>query len=276
MKVKYHPHPDQVKSLDSDQLRAEFLSTGLMDRGKIVLHYTIFDRFIYGSAVPVNEPLALGTYDALKSDTFLQRRELGVLNVGGTGAIEVDGESIEMGNSDVLYIGMGTKSVVFKSTNADHPALFYLNSAPAHKTYPTRKATQAEANQVDLGDQDHANKRKIYQYIHEGGIQSCQLVMGFTVLESGNIWNTFPPHTHDRRMEVYFYYDLPEEEVVIHFMGEPDQTKHLVMRNHDAVVSPPWSIHAGAGTSAYRFAWGMAGENKAFTDMDAVSFDQLR
>lgn len=276
MQVKYHGHPDAVRHYDAAQLRRDFVADDLMQPWQIVLHYTVFDRFIYGSAVPTSKPLPLGTYDALKSDSFLERRELGILNVGGTGNIEAGGKSYAMQKGDVLYLGKGVENVIFHSDKDSNPAQYYLNSAPAHKAYPTVKASRDEANIVELGDQDHANKRKIFQYIHEGGIQSCQLVMGYTELAPGNIWNTFPPHTHDRRMEVYFYFDLPTDQVVMHFMGEPSETRHVVLRNHNAVVSPPWSIHAGAGTCAYRFAWGMAGENKAFTDMDMVSFDQLR
>ena len=275
MQVKYHAHPDHVKNYDMAQLRAEFVADDLMQPGRIVLHYTIFDRFIFGSAVPEDTPLKLPTYNALKSDYFLERREMGVLNVGAPGYIEADGKIYEMANSDVLYLGKGTKEVTFQSKHAGSPALFYINSAPAHAEYPTKKASLEEANRVDLGDDAHANRRVIYQYIHEDGIQSCQLVMGFTELMPGNIWNTFPPHTHDRRMEVYFYFEIPGENVVMHFMGRPSETKHVALRNHNAVISPPWSIHAGAGTVAYKFAWGMAGENKAFTDMDGVTFDKL-
>ena len=276
MQVKYHGHPDTVQNYSTSQLREDFVAEDLMEPGQTVLHYTIFDRFIYGSVVPIDAAIELGNYDALKADYFLQRREMGILNIGGGGTIEADGEVFTMNNSDVLYLGKGTEKVVFKSNDASNPAKYYINSCPAHASYPNTRATQSDANQVDLGDQEHANKRRIFQYIHEGGIQSCQLVMGFTELETGNVWNTFPPHTHDRRMEVYFYYDLPEDQVVMHFMGRPTQTKNVVLRNNNAIVSPPWSIHAGAGSVAYRFAWGMAGENKAFTDMDAVTYDHLR
>jgi len=275
MQVKYHSHPDSVKFFDMAQLRSEFVSDDLMTNNKLILHYTIFDRFIYGSAVPVGESISLPTFDALKSDYFLQRREMGVMNVGGKGSITVDGTDYEMNNGDVLYLGRGTKEVAFASNDASDPARYYINSCPAHAEYPVTKATRDDANRVDLGDQAHANKRVIYQYIHEDGIQSCQLVMGYTELMPGNIWNTFPPHTHDRRMEVYFYFDLPSDEVVMHFMGEPSNTKHVALRNYNAVISPPWSIHAGAGTNAYKFAWGMAGENQAFTDMDGVAYGDL-
>lgn len=275
MKVKYHSHPDHVKHFDMAQVRSEFVADDLMQPGQLTLHYTIFDRFVFGSAVPTGNPVKLPTFDSLKSDYFLERREMGVLNVGGAGTIEADGTAYEMANGDVLYLGKGTKEVTFFSKDQGTPAQYYINSAPAHAAYPTTKASKSDANRVDLGDDAHANKRVIYQYIHEDGIQSCQLVMGFTELMPGNIWNTFPPHTHDRRMEVYFYFDVPKEDIVMHFMGKPSETKHVALRNHDAVISPPWSIHAGAGTKAYKFAWGMAGENKAFTDMDAVTYDNL-
>jgi 4-deoxy-L-threo-5-hexosulose-uronate ketol-isomerase len=275
MQVKYHSHPDTVKSFSMQQLRQEFVADDLMQEGEIKLHYTIFDRFIYGSAVPVHTPIELGNYDALKADYFLERREMGVLNVGGNGTIVIDGDAFTLDNCDMLYVGRGVRSVNFQSEDPSNPARFYINSSPAHATHPTRRANKEDANIVELGDQAHANKRTIYQFIHEDGIQSCQLVMGYTELAEGNIWNTFPPHTHDRRMEVYFYFAVPESEVVMHFMGQPGETKHVALRNQDAVVSPPWSIHAGAGTSAYCFAWGMAGENQAFTDMDGVSFEQL-
>ncbi len=275
MQVKYHSHPDTVKFFDMAQLRSEFVSDDLMEEGKLTLHYTIFDRFIYGSVVPRDQSITLPTFDALKSEYFLERREMGVLNVGGKGKIVVDGNEYAMNNGDVLYLGRGSRDVTFASEDAGSPAKYYINSCPAHKEYPVTKATRDDANRVDLGDQAHANKRVIYQYIHEDGIQSCQLVMGYTELLAGNIWNTFPPHTHDRRMEVYFYFDVPSEDVVMHFMGEPSNTKHVVLRNYNAVVSPPWSIHAGAGSNSYKFAWGMAGENKAFTDMDGVPYSRL-
>ena len=262
--------------MNTAELRETFLTQGLMQPGVMSLHYSSFDRFIFGTAVPTIFPITLETDDALKAEHFLQRREMGVLNVGGNGVITVDGTDYKMERGDMLYIGMGAQQVVFKSSDRSAPAQYYINSAPAHQAYPTTRMTQSEANKVELGAQLNANKRTLYQYIHEGGVQSCQLVMGFTELSPGNIWNTFPPHTHDRRMEVYFYFDVPDDQVVMHFMGEPTETRHLVMRNFEAVVSPPWSIHAGAGSSAYRFVWGMAGENKAFADMDGVPYDTLK
>ena len=275
METRYAAHPGDVKSYDTEKLRQEFLAKGLMVKDAVKLYYSHYDRFIFGGIHPVNSDLELFTYDQLKADYFLERRELGVINIGGTGSIQVDGTSYQLENLEMLYVGKGARQIVFKSNSADHPAKFYVNSTPAHHSYPTTKGTRGDANRVDLGSDDSANKRIIYQFIHEDGIQSCQLVMGYTELMPGNIWNTFPPHTHDRRMEIYFYFDLPEDQIVVHFMGQPQQTRHIAMQNEDAVISPPWSIHAGAGTSAYKFVWGMGGENKAFTDMDGVPLKEV-
>lgn len=276
MEIKYAVHPKDVKAYDTARLREEFLTESLMQADTVRMIYTHYDRFIYGGIMPVNKSLKLGTYNELKSDYFLERRELGTLNVGGAGKVTVDGEVFELQHLDMLYVGKGKKELVFESTDVNNPAQYYINSCPAHAAYPTVVNTQSQANRVDLGAQEFCNKRTIFQYIHETGIQSCQLVMGFTELASGNIWNTFPPHTHERRMEVYFYFDVPEDQIVVHFMGEPTESRHLAMHNHDAVVSPPWSIHSGAGTAAYKFVWGMGGENKAFTDMDGVQLKDFR
>ncbi len=275
MEIRYAAHPQDVKTYDTNKLRSEFLSTKVVESSKINLVYTHYDRFIYGGIFPVWQPLSLPNPDALKADYFLQRRELGIINIGWKGTVTVDEEEFELGNLDVLYVGKGKKNITFESTESGKPAKFYLNSCPAHQSFPTVKATREEANIVDLGTQVASNKRTIYQFIHEDGIQSCQLVMGYTELKAGNIWNTFPPHTHDRRMEVYFYFDLPEDQVVMHFMGQPQETRHLAVKNEQAVISPPWSIHAGAGTSNYKFIWGMAGENKSFADMDGVPLSQV-
>lgn len=275
MEIRYAAHPQDVKTYDTNKLRSEFLSTKVVESSKINLVYTHYDRFIYGGIFPVWQPLSLPNPDALKADYFLQRRELGIINIGWKGMVTVDDEEFELGNLDVLYIGKGKKNITFESMESGKPAKFYLNSCPAHQSFPTVKASREEANIVDLGTQVASNKRTIYQFIHEDGIQSCQLVMGYTELKAGNIWNTFPPHTHDRRMEVYFYFDLPEDQVVMHFMGQPQETRHLAVKNEQAVISPPWSIHAGAGTSNYKFIWGMAGENKSFADMDGVPLSQV-
>lgn len=277
MEKKYAVHQRDARAYDTERLREEFVSEGILREGKLHLIYTHYDRFIYGGAMPTASPVVLDNYDDLKADYFLQRREMGVLHLGGgKGSVQVDGEEYLMKPHDMLYIGKGKKDIRFSSAEASDPAKYYINSAPAHKGYPTVKNSRDEANLVELGSQQFANRRNLYQYIHDDGIQSCQLVMGFTELLEGNVWNTFPPHTHARRMEVYFYFDLPDDQLVLHLMGEPGQTRHLALRNGDAVVSPPWSIHAGAGTSAYKFVWGMAGENKAFTDMDAVDLKDFR
>ncbi len=275
MQIKYAVHPTDVKSYDTTRLREEFHTGGLMQKDAINLVYTHYDRFVYGGIVPVSKSLELPTYDELKSDYFLERRELGVINVGGTGKVTVDGESFEVKNLETLYVGKGKKKLVFASADSAKSAKFYLNSTPAHHEYPTKLATKADANVVELGSQKTSNERTIFQFIHEGGVQSCQLVMGYTELKEGSVWNTFPPHTHDRRMEVYFYFDLPEDQIVVHFMGQPQETRHIAMHNEDAVVSPPWSIHSGAGTTNYKFIWGMGGENKAFTDMDGVPLTEV-
>lgn len=275
MEIKYAVHPQDVKSYDSARLRQEFHSDNLMVEDQINLVYTHYDRYVYGGIVPKKKAISLPTYDEFKSDYFLERRELGILNVGGAGKITVDGEAFELNNLDIIYIGKGKKEIVLESKDASKPAKFYLNSCPAHKEYPTKKASKDEVNRVDLGSKELCNERTIFQYIHEDGIQSCQLVMGWTELKSGSIWNTFPPHTHERRMEVYFYFDLVPDQIVMHFMGQPNETRHIAMKEGEAVVSPPWSIHAGAGTASYKFAWGMAGENKAFTDMDGVKLNDI-
>ncbi|MBU2945388.1 5-dehydro-4-deoxy-D-glucuronate isomerase [Zobellia uliginosa] len=268
MEVKYAVHPDDAKLYDTQRIRKEFHSSDLMGEDVITMIYTHYDRFMYGTAFPKSKSLQLESYDELKADYFLQRRELGVINVGGKGTVTVDGEVFELENLEALYVGKGSKEISFASTDNSEAAQFYLNSAPAHKEYPTKKATRSDANIVELGAVETSNERTLYQYIHEDGIQSCQLVMGYTELKKGSVWNTFPPHTHERRMEVYFYFDIPGDNIVMHYMGQPQETRHIAMKNFEAVVSPPWSIHSGSGTSNYRFIWGMAGENKAFTDMD--------
>lgn len=276
MQTRYGVHFDHFRNFTTDQTRDEFLATEIMVPGALRLVYSHYDRFVFGGAVPTGKAIALTNDPDLRAEYFLERRELGILNLGATGSVSVDGTTYELARFDCLYVGRGSQSVSFASTDADNPARFYLNSAPAHHSYPTTKAAQSEANRLELGDEAHANLRTLYQYIHEDGIPSCQLVMGFTELRSGNVWNTFPPHTHERRMEVYLYFDLPEDELVMHFMGKPEETRHLAVRNFEAVISPPWSIHSGAGTSAYRFVWGMAGENQAFTDMDAAPLNTIR
>ena len=273
--TRYASSPQAVKQYDTEQLRAEFLIDNLMELGKINLTYSHYDRYIAGSAVPI-QPLTLETIDPLKSSFFLERRELGIINVGGNGAVLVDGTSYELGFKDALYIGSGNKEVVFKSDDANNPAKFYLNSAPAHKNFPTKKVGLAEANKLQLGTMETANHRTVNQMIIGGIVETCQLQMGMTELKTGSVWNTMPAHVHDRRMEVYFYLDIPENQAVCHFMGQPQETRHIWMHNHQAVISPPWSIHSGAGTSNYTFIWGMAGENLDYADMDVAKITDLK
>jgi 4-deoxy-L-threo-5-hexosulose-uronate ketol-isomerase len=275
MIIKNAIGPAETKKMDTQALRDHFLVEELMQDGKISMTYTHYDRVVIGGAVPVGEPLSLETDDALKSDYFLERRELGIILISGSGAVEVDGESYPLQVKECLYVGRGAKDVSFLSSGTE-PARFFFTSAPAHTSYPTRKMTQAEAEPAHLGSMEKANERTIFKYIHPDGIQSCQLVMGFTELKKGNIWNTMPPHTHDRRMEAYFYFDIPAEDRVWHFMGEPTETRHLVIANNQAIISPPWSIHSGAGTTNYAFIWAMAGENQSFGDMDAVPLTTVR
>lgn len=256
--------------MSTEELRSNFLIESLMQANQLNLVYTHYDRVIIGGVVPVAEQLELPNPDELKANFFLERREMGIINLGGVGTIIADGVEFELDKLDAVYLGKGTKNVSFKSGNINEVSKFYCLSTPAHHTYPTKKITAAESSPLALGEVSTSNVRKIYKYIHNDGIDSCQLVMGLTILADGNVWNSVPPHTHTRRMEVYFYFDVNENQRVIHFMGEPQETRHLVMANHQAALSPPWSMHFGVGTSNYGFIWGMAGENKEFTDMDAV------
>jgi len=273
---RYACSPNEVKTFDTDQLRSHFLVSNIMVSGEIKGVYSHYDRMITLGAVPTDEAIQLPNFhDFTKQENFLDRREIGIINVGKSGSITVDGETYKMANKDCLYIGLGKKNIEFESDSASAPAVYYMNSTPAHKDYPTAKAAKSDANPVELGSPETCNERTIFQYIHLNGIKSCQLVMGFTELKVGSIWNTFPPHVHDRRMEVYFYFDLPKDQTVCHLMGQPHETRHIFMKNHQAVISPNWSIHAGAGTSNYSFVWAMGGENMEFTDMDQV-MDVLR
>jgi len=277
VEIRYATHPNDVKYYDTDKLRKEFLIDTLFVPGKLSLVYSHNDRFIVGSAVPLNEPIKLeANKKDMGADYFLARRELGIINIGPKGIVTVDGTDYELDTKDCLYVGLGKQDVTFKSVDPANPARFYLNSTPAHKEYPTVKAGIKDANPRHLGSIQTSNERTIYQYIHENGIKSCQLVMGLTQLEPGNMWNTMPCHTHERRMEVYLYFDMPEDGVVFHLMGQPHETRHIVVRNEQAVISPSWSIHSGVGTSSYTFIWGMAGENQAFDDMDHVAMKDLR
>ena len=262
--------------MNTEEIRANFLIENLIEADRIHFVYSHYDRVILGGAMPVLTEISLGNYNELKADFFLERRELGIINVGGNGKVSVDGKSFLLEKLDCLYVGKGANEVVFSSENKENPAQFFLLSSPAHQNYKTRLMKKQEASPVKLGTVETANQRIIYKYIHSAGIKSCQLVMGLTVLENGSVWNTMPAHTHDRRMEAYFYFDVPEVQRVFHFMGQPQETRHLLVGNHQAIISPPWSIHAGAGTSNYSFIWGMAGENQNFTDMDFVEIRDLR
>ena len=262
--------------MNTEELRETFLLEGMFKAGEIEFAYVDLDRTVIGSAVPVSEKLTLETEPELRSEYFLERREVGVLNVGGPGSVVVDGKSFEMGKLDCLYVGRGSKAVTFSSKSAKDPAYFYLLSYPAHMQYPTAMVKFADLQGLQLGAAETCNKRTIYKAIYKDGIKSCQLVMGFTLLESGSNWNTMPPHTHMRRSEVYFYFDVDPAHRVLHLMGPPDATSHLIVADKEVVVSPGWSIHAGVGTKNYAFCWGMGGENQAYDDMDPVSIADLR
>ncbi len=275
--IRYSNHPDDVKRYDTAALREHFLVERIFVPDTLSLTYSHNDRIVFGGAMPVDRvlPLEADTRE-MGVDFFLERRELGVINIGGAGTVSVDGTVHELGPQDGLYVPMGVREVIFASKDATVPAKFYLNSAPAHHAYEVVRIGLADANHVALGDKDSLNERTIHQYVHPNVCKSCQLVMGMTILERGSAWNTMPCHTHARRMEVYLYFNVPENNVVFHLMGEPGQTRHLVVGNEQAVISPSWSIHSGVGTTNYAFIWGMCGENQTFTDMDGVPADRLR
>lgn len=270
LEVRYASSNKDAKNYDTQRLREEFHIGGLFQKDEIKLVYSHYDRIIAGSACPAEKELKLEAGKEIGAEYFLEGRELGVINIGEPGSIVLDGKEYELGRRDGIYVGMGIKDVVFKSKDANNPAKFYINSAPAHKAYPTVKINIKDANPVKIGSAAECNERTIYQFVHPDVCESCQLLMGMTILEEGSIWNTMPVHTHDRRMEVYFYFDMDEDTLVFHLLGEPHETRHIVMRNEEATISPSWSIHAGVGTSRYTFIWGMVGENKTFTDMDHI------
>lgn len=273
--TRYAIHPNDFKKQTTQEIRDHFLIDDLFVEDKINLTYTMYDRFIVGGASPVSKPLALKAIDPLKAEYFLERRELGIINIGDAATVSADGVEYVLVNKEALYIGRGVKEVVFHPAKKG-TACFYFNSAPAHAAYPTKKVSLADAATVELGAQENANHRIIRKLLVNGVIKTCQLQMGLTELQSGSIWNTMPAHTHDRRMEVYLYFNLPDGQAVCHFMGEPQETRHLWIKNRQAVISPPWSIHSGAGTSNYAFIWSMAGENLDYDDMDKVSPTALR
>ncbi len=276
MEIRYSPNPDHYQSLNTQQLRAKFLLENLFSPGKLELVYSDADRAIVGSVVPTTSAMELVAEAELRTAYFCERRELGVLNIGGAGEVAVDGKCYPMAKLDCLYVGRGAQRISFSSSDAKNPAALFLLSYPAHTTYPTVHAHVKDAAPVELGSAGDANRRTIYKYIHPGGIKSCQLVMGFTKLHDGAVWNTMPPHTHTRRSEIYLYFDLDASRRVMHFMGTPQETRHIVVADRQAVISPSWSIHCGCGTGAYTFCWAMGGENQAFEDMDAVPTISLR
>ena len=285
--VRYANHPDDSKKYDTKELREKYLIEKLFEADDILLTYSHQDRIIAGGAMPVKKTLSLGTFKELATNYFLERREMGVINIGGAGVITLDGKKYDIGFKEGIYIGMGTKQVEFSSKNEKQPAKFYINSSPAHKSYPTVKIVKPVEGvpapegvkycvQRHLGTLEGINKRTINQFIIGDVCESCQLAMGMTELDSGNAWNTLPSHTHERRMEVYMYFEVPADQAVIHLMGKPDETRHIIMHNEQAVISPSWSIHSGVGTHNYTFIWGMCGENQAYDDMDNILTSDLK
>jgi len=262
--------------MTTDELLKNFVVDGLFQAGKLELVYTNVDRAVVGGIVPTQEPLELKGGKELASNFFCERREAGIINLGGAGSVVVDGTAYEMGTRECLYIRRGSRGVLFSSLSPEKPAQFYLVSYPAHADYPTTKAGLKDANRIELGSVAESNRRTINQYIRPGFIKSCQLVMGFTELHEGSVWNSFPPHTHDRRTEVYCYFDLPANGMVLHLLGEPNETRHVALREKQVVVSPPWSVHCGAGTGGYAFVWAMGGENQEFDDMDKCDLSKFR
>jgi 4-deoxy-L-threo-5-hexosulose-uronate ketol-isomerase len=275
MEERYESHPNEVEQMNTEELRENFLVEEVFAEGEAHFTYSHYDRMILGGVVPLSEAIELDNYEPLKSEYFLERREMGIINVGGKGSIKADGKNYDLDKLSCLYLSRGTKEVTFSSSDKKNPAKFYCFSALAHAKYESKVYTKEDALPVTLGSSESANERTIYKYIHDDGIGSCQVVMGLTVMHKGSVWNTMPPHTHDRRSEIYLYFDLPKEHGVMHFMGEPDQTRHMWVRNDQAIISPPWSIHAGSGTASYSFIWAMAGENKDFKDMDFIELNEL-
>lgn len=276
MKMHYVADKTSYRRMTSDELRDSFLIGDLFVLNEIVMTYVDIDRTIVGSAVPGKKALTLSSAEELRAAYFAERREVGVINIGGEGSITVDGDKHSIANKDCLYIGRGSKSITFESSDSEKPAKFFIMSYPAHTSHPTRKITKKEANLVQLGSDAESNTRDLYQMICPGVAESCQIVMGITELSEGNVWNTMPPHTHERRSEVYMYFDFDESARLFHFMGEPSETRHLVLKPGDAAISPSWSIHAGSGTSNYSFIWCMGGENQAFSDMDFIPMEDLK
>ena len=274
--VRYAASPREVKSMDTKELRNEFLVENVMVQDDIHWVYSHYDRFMVAGVVPVKKSVGLDIVDALKADYFLERRELGIINIGGSGIVLVDGTEFVLENKEALYIGQGNKEVSFSSKSSENPAQFYLNSTPAHKAFPNKKISTDDVEVIELGAPETVNARTLRKYIVNSVVDVCQLQMGMTTIKSGSSWNTMPAHVHDRRMEVYFYLEVPEDQAVCHFMGETNETRHIWMANNQAVISPPWSIHSGSGTSNYSFIWGMAGENLDYGDMDVCNINELK
>lgn len=276
MELRTASSPRDVKTYDTARLREEFLIQDLFRPDEVKMVYSHIDRIITGAAMPVQAALTLAAGEELRAEYFLQRREMGIINIGGEGKVTVDGTVYTLRHRDGIYVGRGCKDIVLESVDAAKPAKFYFNSTPAHKAYPTVYIRPEDCVNVELGSLEQSNHRNICKYILPGQVESCQLVMGMTTLRPGSVWNTMPCHTHDRRMEVYLYFDLPEDAFVMHYMGESTETRHIVVRNEEAVISPSWSIHSGSGTQAYTFIWGMAGENQDFDDMDGCAMQDLK
>ena len=277
MEIRHAIDPEYASQFSTEELRKHFLIQNLFESDSVELVYTYYDRLIVGGACPALDPLTLTVDQSVIGASYLlERREMGLINIGAKGTVSVDGELYELEPRDGLYIGMGSKEIVFSSADKGAPAKFYLNCAPAHKAYPTERIAFSQTEPLHLGSIDKSNERTLHKYIYPDGVKSCQLVMGMTLLAPNNVWNTMSPHTHQRRMEAYLYFNIPEDEVVFHFMGEPAETRHIVIRNEESVISPSWSIHSGAGTQNYTFIWGMAGENQNFTDMDDVPMSVLK
>jgi 4-deoxy-L-threo-5-hexosulose-uronate ketol-isomerase len=276
LEIRYASHPEDVKNYDTEKLRKEFLIENVFVPDEISLVYSMYDRYIVGGAMPLGRSLKLETSAELKSEQFLDRREMGIINTGGSALIDAGGKSYDIGFKEALYLGMGTSDVIFTSKNPEKPAKLYINSAPAHHHYPSRKVTLADAESVVLGNQDSSNNRTVNKLLVNSIVETCQLQMGMTELKRGNVWNTMPVHTHNRRMEAYFYFELPDNQAICHFMGLPNETRHIWMKNDQAVLSPSWSIHSAAGTANYTFIWGMAGENLDYGDMDVRQPDTLK
>lgn len=276
MKQRYHNSPEEVSKMNTGQLRDNFLIEDLLAGHEFNLYYSHYERLVIGGLTAPETSIQLPNDENLKSEYFLERRELGIINTGETGFVFVDGKEYQLEKLSCLYVGRGSKEISLRSVSRDAPAKFFLVSTPAHQTYPVTLMTKEDASPAEMGAAITANERTIYKYIHQDGIKSCQLVMGLTVLKHGSVWNTMPAHTHDRRSEVYFYFDLKDNNVVFHLMGQANETRHLVVNNTQAIISPPWSIHAGSGTSSYSFIWAMGGENQSFADMDMIPLSELK